>query len=465
MNCPRCDAQIADEHAVCRFCGQDLSVIQYARRVSNGYYNLGLEKAHVRDLSGAVLVLKKSLQFNKENIQARNLLGLVYYELGETVAALSQWLYSCHFQEENNRAKYYLKVVQKNQTTLNTINQTIKKYNLALAAAKSENIDLAIIHLKKVVSLNPKFVRAHQLLALLYMHIKEYSRAVKCLKRARRIDFNNTTTLRYMQEIGDKFNDDNKDREGTVKSYQKQAKKDPLANVQPIGTYKEEKHHWMPMIYGILGAAAGIIVCLVLIRPTINGNRMDSDTNGIAESNQQISVMEAKLSGAEKEKKDLESQVKELKNGQDKAIADSEAKSKKMLDLLKSMKFYQDGEVILAASQVNSYKESDFEDASAKALFKLVSKKLTSADVEKVVHDGVEEFTNGNYDQAEILFSQVIAVEKEHVDALYYLGRVYQQKGKAQKAQKCYESVVRVDGTGTRANDARERLRQLGVTQ
>ena len=38
------------------------------KRVSNTYYNIGLEKAHVRDLSGAIVILKKSLQFDKKNI-------------------------------------------------------------------------------------------------------------------------------------------------------------------------------------------------------------------------------------------------------------------------------------------------------------------------------------------------------------------------------------------------------------
>ena len=79
MRCPRCDANVSDTATLCTFCGQNLSVIHYIRRVSNTYYNLGLEKAKVRDLSGAIVVLKKSLEFNKKNTNARNLLGLIYY--------------------------------------------------------------------------------------------------------------------------------------------------------------------------------------------------------------------------------------------------------------------------------------------------------------------------------------------------------------------------------------------------
>ena len=46
---------------------------------SNYWYNDGLRKAQIRDMSGAITSLRKSLQYNRANIDARNLLGLVYY--------------------------------------------------------------------------------------------------------------------------------------------------------------------------------------------------------------------------------------------------------------------------------------------------------------------------------------------------------------------------------------------------
>ena len=122
MRCPRCDAKISDEMGTCDFCGQDLEVVHYVRRVSNAYYNMALEKAHVRDLSGAVLILRKSLQFNKYNTNARNLLGLIYNEMGETVAALSEWVLSRYFQPDNNRAGRYIDIIRKNQTALDAVN-------------------------------------------------------------------------------------------------------------------------------------------------------------------------------------------------------------------------------------------------------------------------------------------------------------------------------------------------------
>ena len=177
MRCPRCDARVGDTAVQCTFCGQDLSVVQYVRRVSNSYYNRGLERANVRNLSGAVEALRKSLQFYKANTNARNLLGLIYYEMGEIVSALSEWVLSKYLQPDNNAADYYINTFQSNPTALEAANQTVRKYNAALVAAQARNEDLAIIQLKKVVSLNPRFVRAQQLLALLYIKTKDYQRA------------------------------------------------------------------------------------------------------------------------------------------------------------------------------------------------------------------------------------------------------------------------------------------------
>ena len=127
--------------------------------MSNALYNDGLEKAKVRDLSGAVQSLRKSLRYDKGNIPARNLLGLVYFEMGEAVDALSEWVISLSLQPKGNLAEHYLEEIQSNRSRLSTINQTIKKYNQALQYCYQGSHDLAIIQLKKVLNMNAKLIK------------------------------------------------------------------------------------------------------------------------------------------------------------------------------------------------------------------------------------------------------------------------------------------------------------------
>ena len=154
------------------------------RLVSNSFYNTGLELARIRDLTGAVQYLQKCLNLNKYHIEARNLLGLIYYEMGEISEALVQWVISMNFQENDNRADHYLEQIQRKPERLEVVSQNVKKYNLALQQAQSGSDDLAVLQLTRVVEANPKFIKAHLLLALLYISHEDYTKAGKSLYKS-----------------------------------------------------------------------------------------------------------------------------------------------------------------------------------------------------------------------------------------------------------------------------------------
>ena len=94
---------------------------------SNYWYNDGLAKAQVRDMSGAITSLKKSLQYNRANLAARNLLGLVYYGRGDVIEALVEWILSKNFQPKDNIASYFISKVQETPGELEEINQAVKQ--------------------------------------------------------------------------------------------------------------------------------------------------------------------------------------------------------------------------------------------------------------------------------------------------------------------------------------------------
>ena len=101
-------------------------------QLSNVCYNRGLEKAQVRDMEGAILELKRCLQLNKNHIDARNLLGLVYYEIGEMADALAEWVISTNLQARGNQAIGYIGKLQEKQEFLNEMVMASKNYNQAL---------------------------------------------------------------------------------------------------------------------------------------------------------------------------------------------------------------------------------------------------------------------------------------------------------------------------------------------
>ena len=202
MNCINCGAFLTDTDLdYCPHCGANVLIQKKVDYLSKLYYNQGLEKASIRDLSGAISCLKQSLAYDKRNIRARNLLGLVYFETGEVVAALSEWVISKNIQKNRNLASEYIAKLQANQNKLDTINESIKKYNNALAMCREGHEDMAAIRLKKILSQNPKLIKGYHLLALIQMKNQEWNKARRTLKKAARIDKTNTTTLRFLREV------------------------------------------------------------------------------------------------------------------------------------------------------------------------------------------------------------------------------------------------------------------------
>lgn len=202
MNCMNCGAFLMDKELdYCPNCGCNVLIQKKVDYLSRQYYNQGLEKASVRDLSGAISCLKQSLIYNKHNIQARNLLGLVYFETGEVVAALSEWVISKNLQPNRNLATEYINKLQANSNKLEAINETIRKYNDALNLCREGHEDMAAIRLKRILTQNPKLIKGYHLLALIQMKEGEYNKARRVLRKAARIDKTNTTTLRFLREI------------------------------------------------------------------------------------------------------------------------------------------------------------------------------------------------------------------------------------------------------------------------
>lgn len=166
-------------------------------RISNTYYNEALSYAKKRDLESAIKYLKIALSYNKKNIDARNLLGLIYLEVGEISLSLISFIISLDIKKHNNLAEYYLHKIRKNKNKLSLYDKNIIRYNEALGHIENENFDLAIINLNKIYRSNKNYIKANLLLSLLYIQKKEYLKSMKVLNTILSIDKFNHLALRY----------------------------------------------------------------------------------------------------------------------------------------------------------------------------------------------------------------------------------------------------------------------------
>ena len=135
MECYNCGIIIGRD-LICPNCGADLRIYRKFVGISNYLYNEALAKAKERDLSGAIADLRLSLQYNKVNTNARNLLGLIYFEMGDGVAAIREWLISKGYQVEENRASVYLEKTKKDPAE----KEKIKEHTFILTVKLGERL-------------------------------------------------------------------------------------------------------------------------------------------------------------------------------------------------------------------------------------------------------------------------------------------------------------------------------------
>lgn len=434
MECYNCGA-VLQKGTYCENCGADVKIYRKIIIASNLLYNEGLEKANVRDLSGAVESLKKSLQCNKMNIDARNLLGLVYFEMGETVAALSEWVISKNLKSRDNLASQYLSQIQSNTSRLDTINQTIKKYNQALLYCRQDSKDLAIIQIKKVISLNPKMVKAYQLLALLYMEEGKNELAKKTLQNVAKIDENNTTTKRYLREVKQRLRDSNSKKQKKEDLISYQSGNDTI--IRPA--HFKDTSPIQTVINLVIGTALGIAIAMFLVLPNIEQKTKSDANSAIKSANDMISTKEQSINALEKKVDTLTEEADEVKKQKEEA----ESKLDSYEQLLYAYASYVSGDIGGAGKVFEKVKEEDLSD-KAKSMYKDIQSKVNEQYLAECYQAGYEAYNKGDYQTAVDKLKIVADTDEKYKDgyATYYVAQSYRRLNDIDNALIYYRKMV-----------------------
>ena len=468
MICYQCGCTLS-EHDFCTSCGADVALYKKIIYISNRFYNEGLERANVRDLTGAITSLRQSLKFNKNNVEARNLLGLVYFETGEVVAALSEWVISKNLRPKKNIADDYIDMIQTNQNRLDIINQTIKKYNQALTYCNQDSLDLAVIQLKKVLSLNPRFIRAHQLLALLYINSEEWEKAKRELTKCIEIDTNNTATLRYLKEVDEMLMPE----EGVKNTSRKKHKSEDVVKyqsgnetiIQPVNM--KEGKGVTSLLNLAIGVAIGVAIAFFLILPariqtakaSIDeelrrvGEQSDAKTATIDELQLQISELEAENSAL---RQDLEAYL-----GTDGTLQSVDS-------LMKAAEAYLTNpeDVLTVADYLEEIEEEDPEGETSNSaafeqlydtLFTLVGPDVAEA----YYNDGYAAYRQENYADAIPNLEKAFIYDPTNGEALYDLANSYYRTGQEDKAREAYLQVIELFPNTEKANNSEQFLEEM----
>ena len=403
MNCVNCGAFLTDmDLDYCPNCGYNVLIQKKVDYLSKSFYNQGLEKASIRDLSGAIACLKQSLIYDKRNIKARNLLGLVYFETGEVVSALSEWVISKNLQPTRNLATEYINKLQANRNRLNAINETIKKYNHALLLCREGHEDMAAIQLRKILSQNPKLIKGYHLLALIQMKNHEWNKARRTLRKAARIVKTNTKTLRFLREVDEQTGVTTKLEKKGKKGFfhsgsSKQQEMDVLAPDQVVQQPVYRERSRISLFFVLMtGIVAGVGAFWMLAVPAIR--------QGIyKEANQQIVQYSESLASQAAELTKAQNDAKEATNSADEVtqqLTSEQTKSTSYQALLQAYADYQQKNLDDAALELQNVQADVLSDAQ-KTIYNTISQAVSSGNAGSDDTSGDGSDDSGDYDESD----------------------------------------------------------------
>ena len=420
-----------------------MSQVEYTKKFlyqSNQWYNDGLKKANIRDLSGAISSLKKSLQYNRDNVPARNLLGLVYYGRGEVAEALVEWIISKNIKSHGNIATYYIKRVQESPSELEAINQAIKKYNQCLVYCEQGGEDLAVIQLRKVVAAHPTFVKAYQLLVLLYMNSEQYAKARQMIRKAHKLDTTNETTLRYMHELKqlrtDKAAKLREEKEQTV-SYK-------LGNetiIQPVSATLKDNATMLTILNIVIGIVVGAAVVWFLIVPTVRQSMSAKTNKEMIAYSEQIAARESEIDLIQKE-------LSQYKAESEATAAEKEAaqSTKSSYEALVSAMghYYQTDYKRSALVDELLAIRSDTLGETGKTVYNAITADVFEKECAPLYESAQKSFQVANYGTVIEKMERVISMREGYDDgkALLLLMNAYHKNGDAEKAETAYQRIL-----------------------
>ena len=460
MICYNCGCRLSEKN-FCTGCGADVTLYKKIMFASNRFYNEGLDKASVRDLSGAITSLRESLKLNKNNIEARNLLGLVYYERGEVVAALSEWVISKNIKEDKNIADDYINMIQNNPGRLETFNQTVKKYNQALLYCQQDSLDLAVIQLKKVLSMNPRFLQARQLLSLLYINNRDWDKAKKELDKCIKIDANNTMTLRYIKEVESMMPSEEERVKKKKEAIVYQSGNDTV--IQPVG--KKEIVGFQTLLNIIIGVVIGVGVAWYLVVPArvqhaqsqVN-EQLKSVSEQLDAKTLQVDELTQQINDLTKEKDSLSSSLNEAQ-GVNVAV---EANTDLIEAALMYMNKTADEQTIAEELELidQDYLDNDATE-SFKTLYQTILEAVGPVVAKGYYNTGYEAFRTEEYDTAIENLEKAFKYDATNGEALYNLAQSYNRSGDTDKAVETYKKVIELFPNTEKARKSENYIKEL----
>lgn len=411
------------------------------RKIANAYYNVGLERAQLNDLSGAAVYLKEALHYDKTCTDARNLLGLIFYEMGETADALVQWIISYNFDPDpvNNRADHFLDEIQRKAVVIEQDSDLVKRFNQALYIAQHDGEDFAVIELRDITKKKPNFVKAQLLLAVLYMQSGDHIKAGRALLEVLHIDHNNPQASVLMEEVKRSTGKADIEKAKLKNAFSHRELEDGDVIIpKPSGSIGTERI----VLHIAIGVLLGILCFYILVLPTIRRGYNDDLNKAVAENSAELSEVNARYTELNSNYDSLNIQYNDVKQKLDAYEAENAAFTDMYEKLNSIASDYNAGNIEEAVAEYTSIDRSLVTSEPLLSQLQSVDRIMMNDAFNSIVEKGTENWNGGNKERAEYYYKLALTIKTDDPEAMYLLARLYQSDGRVAEANSLFDSIV-----------------------
>ena len=423
---------------------------RHLEQISNGYYNLGLSLAKERNLSSALNALSISLGLNKKNTDARNLYGLIQFEMGEETKALISWVISININPINNPAQNYLQKLRNKSAYLEKSQDAISKYNKAISQIKTVNYDMARITLKQAVDIRPHFVKAMLALALLDIREGKSSEAKKLLDNVLSIDRFNTKAITYLEEMKPLTEKNaRKEKLSVIGSPVKKEK--PVENVNNGMPVTEIYKNYSGMFTAInvgIGLIVGACAMVFLYMPTMKVALNNAHNKEIVEISQQLNDVNLSIETLKSENEGLNEQVNKLTEVNNTSTENMNYKLLQYVYFLGLIKEYNTKNYTRAAEIFSNLDVGQLTDVdnglgiSVTGIFAEMAPKMREEGPKLLlkVADGLNR--SGDFAGAIGYYDAALRISPDYVEAKYKKALAYKAMGDVDTANNLFTEII-----------------------
>lgn len=361
-------------------------------------------------------------------------------------------------------------IVQAEEKIPDNIRNSVFLYNKAIESLRSGSEDIAMIGLRKAISMNPSFNEARNLLGICYSYVGETQRAAEMFNRVSEAESNGVLAMSYMRKFGMvEEAPQQSDKQAGKLSLRREQKVEKASAQTTVpkrfrtGKYvrketKSKKQYLFNILMIVVAFAVGFVIATILQPP---GSKPED-----APVQPDQSAIEAAVNEVKAEHKleldELDNRIAMLQKDKESALAQADyyKTSLKLYEIesLTADRRYQDAADILLLMKTVEFKDSE------KEKFDKLYEKVMPLAAKAAYDQGYKLYNSRQYPESLKSFERVQVYDPEYsrMDAtLYYMGRCNQFADNSRTAVALFQKLIDNYPRSGYVKNAKARLNEL----